>query len=267
MNPITKALDEIRFEIPEEILKEVFITQEMQSPHCGAIVNMETIIREKVLEARVFVDMEIQGGTETFIDLRGVRTEEVDPLTRIYYVDEELTQNRSIAQVYSLHFGIMGFTNAAAGLSYNQSALGSELRKVFDAAARTPPASTSYVNLIAHNVVMVRYLYMPYPSAFMRCRLGNDEAMSNVRPNMIPAFADLCVLAVKAHIFRKMSIPMGQAYLSGGMALDVFRDTILEWREANQMYKEALKVWKTISGVYGDPEAKRRYLQTLVGGR
>jgi len=263
MNPLTKAIDEIRYNIPKEVLNQAFITQDMTT--CGALISLETRIREAVLEPRVLVDMDLIGGTETFIDLRApVRSEYIDPFTVIYYIPDEMTQNRAIVQAYSIHFGILGYTNAAHAMSYADSTLGSEMRKVLDSAMKVPPAATSYLNLIAHNTIMCRFAYMPYSAAFMRCRLGNDEQLSNIRPTIIPEFAKLCVLAVKAYIYNTTTIPMGQAYLSGGQALGVFQDIVMGFSDAEQMYQDQLKKWKKLM-VYADPEAKRRYLRTIVG--
>jgi hypothetical protein len=263
MNPISKAMDEIRFSIPAQILNQVFITNEMLN--CGAAISIETRIREQVLDKRVLVDMDIMGGTETYISMDApVRCEYIDPYTVIYYIPEECTQNRPIVQVYSLHFGLMGYQNAGAALSYTESPLGSEMRKVLDSAMRTPPALTSYINLIAHNVIMVRYVYLPYPNAFLRCRLGNDEALSFIRMESMPLFAELCTTAVKAYIYNNMVITMDEAYLSGGQNLGAFRDKIMEYSEADQAYRDLLKRWQKQMSCFNDAESRRRHIRTIL---
>lgn len=263
MNPITKAMDEIRFSIPAEILNQTFITQDMRD--CGAVVSLETRIREQVLEPRVFVDLDLFGGTEAFIPLDDpVRTEYHDPYTVIYHIPDEVVQSRPIVQVYSVHFGVLGYQNAAMAMNFTESPLASEVRRVLDSAMRVPPALTSYLNLIAHNVVMVRFVYLPYKTAYMRVRLGNDNALSHIRYQSYPDFAQLCVWAVKAYIYNKMLVPMDMGQLVGGQTLGVFREKIMEYAEAEQMYRESLRHWKKIN-VFNDPEARRRHLRTVIG--
>lgn len=263
MNPITKALDEIRFTIPIEILNQVFVSQDMQT--CGAMISLDARIRETVLEPRVFVDMNLIGGTEYFVNLQApVRSEYADPYQVVYYIPDEVVQNRQIVQVYSVHFGLLGYSTAALSLGYGDSAMGSELRKVLDSALKTPPAMTSYINLIAHNVVLVRYAYMPSAAAFMRVRLASDAMFSDIRPTAIHDFAKLCALGVKAYIYNKMVMPMGQAYLSGGQAFGAFQDAVMGYSDVEQQYQDALRKWKK-TALYNDPEAKHRYLRTLVG--
>lgn len=263
MNPIMKALSEIRATIPQQILREVFLTEDML--RYGAGISLDTRIREKVLDARVLVDIDIQGGTDAYIPLdHPVKSEYVDPYTVVYQIPDEVTQNRPIVQVYSLHFGILGYQNAGMALHYTESVLGAELRKVLDSAMRIPPAVTSYINLIAHNTFMVRFVYLPYTAAFMRCRLGNDEALAFIGTQSIPAFAKLCVHATKAYIYNEMIIPMDQAQLSGGQTLGAFRDKIMEYSEAEEQYQEQLKRWQKIMRCFNDGESRRRHIRTIM---
>lgn len=265
MHPISKAIDEIIWGIPEEILNVVFLTDAMVN--CGELVSMETRIKEMVITPRVLVDMDLYGGTEDFIPLdMPVQLRWVDPYTAIYQIPDELTQNRPIIQAYSIHFGIVGYQAGGQALNYTESAMGAEARKVLDAAKRTPPAQTSYLNLIAHNVIMTRFVYLPYSAAYLRCRLGNDESLSFIRSVSIPAFANLCELAVKAYIYNKMRIKIDQAYLSGGQQLGSFGGAIQEYADCNQMYKEALLKWRKTT-IFNDPESRRRHLRTVTGAQ
>lgn len=264
MNPITKAMDEIQFSIPREILNQVFITQELQ--FCNNMVSLETRIREQVLDPRVLVDLDLHGGTEAFIPLDNpVRTEQADPYTVIYHIPDEVVQNRPIVQVYSVHFAILGYQNAGMALHYTESPMAAETRRVLDSAMRVPPAMTSYLNLIAHNTVMARYVYLPYRTAFMRVRLGNDNALSHIRPQTFPDFAQLCVLAVKAYVYNRLYIAIDQGQLSGGQMLGAFKEMVMNYADADQMYRDYLRRFKKIS-VFNDAEAHRRHIRTIVGG-
>lgn len=263
MNPITKALDEIRFSIPAQILDEAFIGRDLRN--VTSMVSLETRIRETVLEPRVFVDMDIKGGTEAFIplDTHNVTTQQTDPYTAIYHISDDVTQGRPIVQVYSIHFAALGYQNAGMALNYTESAMSGQLRRVLDSARQTPPAMTSYLNLIAHNTVMARYVYLPFTTAFMRVRLGNDNALSHIRAQMIPYFANLCVLAVKAYIYNHMTVIMDQGQLSGGQMLGTFREVIQGYADANEMYREELRQLPKQS-VLNDPEAMRRHVRSIV---
>lgn len=264
MNPIQKALDEIRFRIPREILEETFIKREGNLP--PDLVSIETRIREAVLEPRVFTDMDIHGGTEAFLPLEnGAHVDHKDPFTVVYTIPDELTQGRPIVQVYSIHFGVLGYQNAGIIAQHSTSALGSQMQRVLDSARQTPPARTSYLNLIAHNTVMARYVYAPSINAYIHVRLGSDEVMSHIRHQAYAPFANLCVLATKAYIYNSLRVPMDQGYLSGGQTLGSFLETVMGYADSDEMYLDELNRFKRIS-VLNDPEARMRHIRTIAGG-
>lgn len=271
MDPISTALRIIDDEIPEEILKEAFLGRQrtMLSTYEQHLVSTEYVIRQKIIENKVMEDMDLIGGTEMIIQLTGSMIQRStganDPFSVIYHIPAEVTQNRAIVQVYSIHFGLLGYHQSGLTLPQPGSALQGQLRRVLDSALKTPPAATTYMNIIAFNAVMVRYMYMPHVNAFMRVRLGNDEALSHLRPQAYHDFAHLCVLATKAYIYKHLIIKMDQGQLSGGQMLGEFKNIVMNYADANEMYREALIRWKKIS-IYNDPEMSRRVNQTLIGG-
>lgn len=264
-NPLVKALDDIEMEIGPQILEALFGKPDFYM--CSSPVNMRTRIQEEILERRVLVDMDLVGGTEAYIPLDGpyVQREYIDPMTVMYHIGPELTQNRPIRQIYSVHFGILNYSVATGVLRGAESAMGGEMRKVLDSALRTPPAATTYINMINHNTFIVKFTFLPYSAAFLRCRLGNDESLTFVRHQSILDFVELCLLATQAYIYTQFNIKIGQAYLSGGQELGEFAETIRQWSGKWEEYKLKLKAWKNIAQNFNDPEARRRNLRTLVG--
>lgn len=264
MSPIQKAQDEIRFRIPKEILEETFIKRDGNLP--VDLVSLETRIRETILEQRVFTDIDIHGGTDAFLPLgNGVPPNHNDPFTVVYTIPDELTQGRPIVQVYSIHFGILGYQNAGIIAQHGTSAMNSQLQRVLDSARQTPPARTSYLNIIAHNTIMARYVYAPSINAFIHLRLGSDDTLSHIRHQMYPAFAKLCVLATKAYIYNTLRVPMDQGFLSGGQQLGSFLDIVSSYADSDEMYLDELKSFKKQS-VFNDPEAHRRHVRIAAGG-
>lgn len=261
LNPIEKALEEIRDEIPFELLQAAYLLA--GDEYGGTVYSLDHRIRTTTIERRVLTDMDLVGGSEVYLPLAGAGMTQVDAFTYIYNIPMSVTQNRPITQVYSVHFGPLGYASPAALGMGSQSVLGAATSKVLDAAIKSPPAETSYINILNANTIQVRFTYRPTSMGFLRCKLGMDEGMTNLRPALYLDFAEMCMLAVQAHIYTKLAVKVDKDALAGGQSLGVFREILWKFEGASEAYKAARKRWRKMA-VYNDPEQYRRLLRSMI---
>lgn len=265
MNPISRAISEARYQIPDEILQALFYdrTKHMRSTPDTITENLKAV----VIRPRVLVDCDIVGGTEILVRLEGLMTSRPDDFTSIYRIPKSLTQNRSILSVLNVTF------NDPTGIAYYGMAAGCQSTQMMataqgllDAAGTIPVTSTSQVQLIGENVVSVRDTTILPANAFLRCMLASDENMSHLQLRVFRQFSQLCVLAIKSYIYNKLVIRVDVGELMGGFQLGRFREIVDSYSDSEELYQTYLReVWQKVS-IMNDAQKWTRTLRMVIGG-
>ncbi len=264
MGAIQKAIQEVRFSIPVEILNEVFLQKEFGRTPLP--VSLDTMIREKVVGARVMVDCNLLGGTQVELPLNAVIPEQIAPYKIIYRIPKTLTQNRSISKVLSITIGQSTMFNTSYMGVEGYSQILEAAQGMVAAQQGIPIVSTAYIRLIAENTVLVSdYLSLPR-AAYLRCFLEYDNEFSELPAMSYPVFCELVELAVKAYIYTNAVIKTGMGQLVGGMELGRYREIVDSYADANQQYKDMIRERWTKVLLLSDPRSKERSLRSIMGG-
>ena len=242
MNAIQKAIQDITFKIPKQILRLAFINKGY------AVINypvsVESVIRQVVLNERVLVDCNLVGGIQVEVSMSNLSPKFDDGYRQVYVIPKTKTSGRSITSVLSVGFsGIVG-TN----VTQNHSSVIREALNVLDGANGPNVNSTADISLIGENTIMVEGTTRLNNQTILRCLISNDDEMQNLNPKTIPAFCKLVELAVKSYIFNNTIVDMDVAQLHGGQSLGRVRDIIDGYADAEELYQEYLTTrWKKIA--------------------
>lgn len=264
MNPIQKAIADVKFKIPLEILTAAFIHREFGKRPLP--LTVDAMIRQKVIDERVRLDCDLVGGTEIAVPLTGVVPEYIDPYTVVYRIPKNLTQNRTISRVLSLGLGT-GLAQNMLNSSYNgYSPMLNAAQGVMSAMLPIPIVSTANIRLIAENTILVTENISLPANTFLRCYVENDTDFSQLRSTTYHKFTKLVELATKAYIYNTLTISIGQAQLSGGQELGRFREIVDGYADANELYETFLQEeWRKVA-IMDDAMSRERHLRIIVGG-
>ena len=264
-DPITAALNELRFTIPLPILKKVFIqrTARWRTKH----ESINERIMEEVIRPRVFQDTNIAYGQTVFIDLSLCPSEAVQQYATVYRIPKELTQGRAILSALQVSYGIPGIGTVAGGWSnYSTSAISSGANALARSHEQMPITSTANVQLIAENTILVRDSLRMGGVLYLRCVLEQDERMSHLHYKNIPVLKQLVTYAVKSYIYNTYLIEMDMAELAGGQELGRFADIVESYSDAEELYQETLRERYARAAVSTDHVTMQRYIKSMVGG-
>lgn len=269
MGPIEKAIDEVRYEIPYEILRQVFTVE--QNPtfarrKTNLKVSLDSRIREEIIHRRVLTDCNLVGGMEVVVPLAGLPVKYHDDDTFVVTIPKALTEGRSISSVLSIANAPSGWM----GTQYAQPKAGNAFETRMNALFSSSTGSggsliDGRVRLIGDNIIYVKVINETTGDLFLRCRVGSDESMSDLPQSYWGDFGELVILATKAHVYTKLAIAMDEGQLSGGLTLGRFKEFVDEYRDANQMYKEKLNgEWIRIAAL-ADETQHTRAIQIQFG--
>lgn len=266
MNPVQKALDELKYEIPAAILEIAFKSPASFSWQRTPI-SLDEQIMNKVIRPRVMVDCNLVGGTVQYISLDGLLFDRTDDFTTVYRIPKDRTQGRTILSAMNITFTSPDALNyAAGGGSQNGSTLMRLGQAMMDAHGTIPVTSTSKVSVIGENVIMARDFTIMPGYCFLHCMLGNDEHLSHIQLKSYHIFSRLVEYAVKAYIYNALYVEMDMGKLAGGQELGAIKSRVEEFKEANELYRDYLRTKWTKTSFMNDTEAWTRHIRRQVGG-
>lgn len=249
MNILTKAIDEIKWRIPFELLQIAFkddVQDWRRSP-----VSLDDKILTKIIRPRVLIDANLVGGQTIIVSLEGLTPKYIDTYTIVYEIPAEKVLYRTIMAVLSI--GYLPFSTAynsmGAGMgSVNPNTMSdilSAAQRVGDSVSNIPPISNGSVELIGYNTILVRDQLRVTNAYQLRCVIGNDENLNNISPRSYHVFSRLCELAVKSYIYNKLIVGIDQAYLTGGQVLGEIKNLVDSYADAEENYRTHLdEVWR-----------------------
>lgn len=269
MDPINKALEEVENQIPPQVLRYAFIGAD--SAYRRIPVNLQSLIRDKVIGHRVIKDCNINGGVRDYIKLTGLPFRQTNEGYRIYHIPKALTQGRTIINPLSVgnshyittisDFGSLGLSDSIGGLASLNS-------QILDANIMAAPFHTTDVRCVGENLVLVEDIWHSLgPDAYLLAVFSNDEFMSNLPARSWSVFEDLVVLATKAWIYNNCNIAIDSGVIEMGMEIGRFREVVDSYSDANQLYREMMDdKWQKAS-IFADKTAKKRMVRRLVPRR
>lgn len=281
MNPITLAINHVKYTIPMALLEKVFINGSF-GWRAGPKSSIDDQILNLVIRPRVMMNCDLVGGVQAVISLEGLNQVRPENWITIIHIPKDRTDGRTITAVLDVSYysaaSIAGYGNAgAAGIGafggptgFNEvenSAMVSALTSVVGAMDKIPMISTARVSLIAENTIMIKDGVILSPNSFARVMLANDENLSNLQIRSYPDFFQLVEFAVKAYIYNELVITVDTAELRYGQALGIFKDILSSYSDAEANYQTFLaETWKKVAFM-NDHETYTRLLKLMIGGQ
>ncbi len=257
MNPITKAMSEIRFNIPMEILNIAFNNN-------NSIVSLDEQIMAKVLRPRVLVDCNLVGGVEKLVSLSNAVVKFMNGYSAVYTISKSALDDRPIVSILSYLPGVLNQSSLYAQNYGDGNAVLAAGSRVMAGYSSDAPVPTTDMELLGDNIVLIKYRQFPNVPGMLRLVLANTTNMENINPRSYLVFSALCVLAVKAFIYNTLYIQLNKAYLYGGSELGNVQEYVDGLSDSSELYSDFLETkWRKVSFM-NDDESYSRFLRSMI---
>lgn len=242
MDLITKAIQDIKFSIPREILRMAYL-EDRFAQYSQAPVSLDKAIRDKTIIPRVVVDTDIVGGQTIIVSLAGISPKVIDEHNYLFEIPPERVDYRTIMSVLSVSYfrnnSMPGYQfNAAAGVSPSTGgALALSAQRAMNSRENIPIISTAECQVVGHNVVLVRNHLRTAAMTEIRCRVENDENLANMPLTVAPVFSKLCRFAAKAFIYNELIVKLDRGRIDRGHEIGAVKSIIESYADANENYE------------------------------
>ena len=245
-NPIKLALTRIKRRIPKKILETVFIKKDNR----GYIKpNLDDAITKDVLLPLVLPDCNMVGGRTVEIVLQQSWWEPTtDQLSTdtgrgkyaVYRIPPEVRSGAPIIEVhrtrYPNHFNGAPNRNMVGGVSACDLA-----KDMINSHTKKDQMIHPIPEVLQGDLVQFQPGYDGHIDWILICRVGYDENLTNMNSSATNLFAELCVNAVKTHIYNETVLDLDAGHVVHGHEIGAFKDVVSRWDDLYDEYADILK--------------------------
>ncbi len=259
MNAVNKALTELRYTIPEDILNIGFMER---NTRINQVISLDERIMSTVIRPRVLVDCNLVGGIMTKVDLNRCNIVNLADREFVVEVPKILTNGKSIVSLLSIVSNVIYSQSTAYS---SMSPLSSAAMNMFNNLSTENVVQTSRLELIGDNTLIVQDPTIHLMNGILRCYIENNTNLENFNPRSYISFSKLVTLAVKSYLYNTCKVKLDQGYIYGGHELGVITEIIDSYSDSEELYQEHLNtVFRKVSFI-NQSENMSRYIKSMLG--
>ena len=259
MNAVSKALVDIKYNIPSEIID---ISFRERANRINQVISNDERIRSTVIQGRVIPDCSNSVGMTVNVPLDKCKVTYLSDTDVVVEIPKTITNNRTIVSCLSI------VSNAGVLNTYTDSTI-SPLASVADIMYNNLSTinviQSSRLEVVGENIILISDPSIKIMNGFLRCIVNYDNAMSDLNPRAYQVFSKACILCTKSYIWSQMRVKLDQGYVYGGHELGVITDIIDGYADAEEMYQEHLTTVMKKALFSVQSENMDRYIKSMLG--
>ena len=269
VNALDIALTQIKLSIPAEILDLAFAKRESHE----TTYPVEQMVLEKVIRGIVRKYANLYGGKAKQIVLlpeylEKIKLDQSDAYTytgpfSLYRIPSCEREGQAITDVTGLTYrgNYAGYVPHANGWEggANLLTLGAGVMDSHTFASSPPRPD---VTLLSGDLVRLTPAQHSGMVWIMSCKIGYDENFTNLNPQSVTPFVDLCVAATKMYVYNKLVIAVDKAYIDAGYENSAYKLELDRYQDQADRFKELLQDFS--AGMLMDTDSIRPLLSYML---
>ena len=262
MSAIKYGIDRIFREINPEILTLAFMRK---SDFFSIKTTLAAQIEDLVIKNIVLKDTNLIGGITVRLPLNNCRLnyyeQNMTGHNLVIFVPYNLTNNKKIIEPTLL----MSTTDYGSKYNITKNVVMNDLNKIMDKHSISNNFTTSNLELVAPNTILVHDSVYMISSGFLEVIVENNNNLSNISPRTYFLFGEMCVLAAKMFIYNKLIVDLDSGVLYGGHELSKAKDIIDSYESAFEDYKTFIEEKWSKALFMNDSIAMNDFIKGMIG--
>ena len=256
-------------EIPRELLEATFRPSvKMKSlDQCMIDEVVTTYVRDNInIAGGKLVKIPLTMDNATLLDPPALSVLGLNSTWAVYKIHPQIRENKPLSAAIALRIPYQytaGTYPGGPGLGVGHGlTLPDVACQALNSQTFAQQTTTPTPILLTGDLVRLDPPMMTHLDWLLLARINYDENFTNMDVNLIPIFADLCILAIKQYIYMNNMFAVDRTYLSGGQELGVYKQFVESYADASQQFIDRLKVFNRV--VINEPERLKNLLPYMV---
>lgn len=258
------AVSKIRQAIPKEILEKTFVDYVPRYKSIRSAVNIDTLIKNKVIRDIVLVDCNLIGANKIDIAIKPSWCEVLDSNQCIIRIPKTHTQNRSIIEVldatylpqsgYLMPYGTIQAVSDTTILT----------NKLMGSLKAPTIAGTVNTEIVGENTISMVGAGTSPSNMFLTVMVDYDDMLSQLKKQAYMKFGELCILACKSYIWANKIIDMDKSEIDGGYDLNRYTSIVEGYESAYEDYTVYFKEQWRKTSFMADPARYAGFINAIT---
>jgi len=257
MDFIRYATMTVRNTIPFEILDLTFSANNQ----FHKLTSIDALIEKNIIKGRMSTDLNLIRGVEIIIPIANTITKYQAEDGILLEIPADLLQGRKLISVLSV-------VSYRYEIENNTSSITESIQTMYtNTVGNYTGVQVADIDIVSDNEIFINTNDIIPQDLALRCVVEYSSRFAELNPRSYPNLVPFITSAAKSYIYNRMIIKVNRGELYNGVQLDIIKDIIDSYSDAEEKYQDELHMAVAKILFMNDNEAMSRYTKRMIPNR